>query len=186
MRPINSLNNKPGRKFKKIKVRPLTSQGIKAFETWIQLQDWKEVLEEKNVDKKAEKLHNMIMNKLDEVCPEKERKISSDNEPWFTEKLEKLKRKKMRIFRKNRNSEKYKKLKKKYENALKEAKNKFKKRAIDDVMNAKNSQWYQKLKRITNFNQERSENVQVDEISHLSDEAQAEAIADSLSEISNQ
>ena len=53
-------------------------------------------------------------------------------------------------------------------------------------MNAKSSQWYQKLKRITNFNQERSENVQVDEISHLSDEAQAEAIADSLSEISNQ
>ena len=126
------------------------------------------------------------MNKLDEVCPEKERKISSDNEPWFTEKLEKLKRKKMRIFRKNRNSEKYKKLKKKYENALKEAKIKLKKRAIDDVMNAKSSQWYQKLKRITNFNQERSENVQVDEISHLSDEAQAEAIADSLSEISNQ
>ena len=60
MRPINSLNNKPGRKFKKIKVRPLTSQGIKAFETWIQTQDWKEVLEERNVDKKAEKLHNMI------------------------------------------------------------------------------------------------------------------------------
>ena len=140
MRPINSLNNKSGRKFKKIKLRPLLSQGLKVYETWIQTQDWKEVLEEKDVDKKAETLINMIINKLDEVCPEKERKISSDNEPWLNEKLEKLKRKKMRIYRKNRNSEKYKKLKKKYENALKEAKNQFKKRAIDDVMNAKSSQ----------------------------------------------
>ena len=92
----------------------------------------------------------------------------------------------MRIFRKDRNSEKYRNFKRKYEKALKEAKKSFKKRTIDDVLTAKSSQWYQKLKRLTNSGRNKSENVQVDEICHLSDEAQAEAIADSLSAISNE
>ena len=57
---------------------------------------------------------------------------------------------------------------------------------IDDVMNARDGQWYSKLKRISNYDQNRSEKLQVEEISHLSDKEQAEAIADSFSSISNE
>ena len=57
---------------------------------------------------------------------------------------------------------------------------------IDDVMSARTGQWYSKLKRISNFNQTKSDIVQVDSISHLSDQEQAEAIADSFSAISNE
>ena len=57
---------------------------------------------------------------------------------------------------------------------------------IDEVMTAKSGQWYAKLKRITNFSQEKSDIVQVDEISHLPDQDQAESIADSFSAISNE
>ena len=57
---------------------------------------------------------------------------------------------------------------------------------IDDVMTAKDGQWYSKLKRITNFGQNKSDLEQVDEISHMTDEDQAEAIADSFSSISNE
>ena len=57
---------------------------------------------------------------------------------------------------------------------------------IDNVMTAKDGQWYSKLKRITNFGQDKSDLVQVDEISHMSDKEQAEAIADSFSSISNE
>ena len=74
MRPINTLNNKPARKFRKIKVRPLKETGLKAFEAWIQTQHWNKTLEEDSVDIKAERLHNMILRKLDEFCPEKEQK----------------------------------------------------------------------------------------------------------------
>ena len=41
-----------------------------------------------------------VLSKLDAVCPEKDRKLSVDEEPWFTEKLKKLQRKKNRPFRK--------------------------------------------------------------------------------------
>ena len=57
---------------------------------------------------------------------------------------------------------------------------------IDDVMEAKSGQWYSKLKRITNFDQTKTDKLQVDEISHLSDKDQAEAIADSFTAISNE
>ena len=67
-----------------------------------------------------------------------------------------------------------------------EAKKSFKTKAIDEVMTARRGQWYSKLKRITNFDQGKSETVQVDEISHLPDQDQAEAIADSFSAISNE
>ena len=102
-------------------------------------------MEEESVDVKAEKLHNMVLNKLDEVCPEKIRKISSDDDPWYTEQLKRLERKKSRLFRKNRSSKKYKKIKKIYDQKVKEAKKNFKIKAIDDVITARSGQWYSKL-----------------------------------------
>ena len=53
-------------------------------------------------------------------------------------------------------------------------------------MTAKSGQWYSKLRRITNFDQEKGEVLQVDEINHLNDQDQAEAIADSFSSIRNE
>jgi hypothetical protein len=126
------------------------------------------------------------VEKLDEFCTTKTRRISNDDQPWFTENLRKLHRKKRREYNRNRRSRRYKRLQKLFERREKEEKLKFKKRMIDDVMQAKSGQWYSKLKRITNFDQSKSEVTQVDEINHLSDQDQAEAIADSFSAISNE
>ena len=57
---------------------------------------------------------------------------------------------------------------------------------IDDVMTARDSQWYSKLKRISNYDQMKGDILQVDEISHMPDQDQAEAIADTFSSISNE
>ena len=64
MRPINTINNKPGRVFREIKVRPLPDSGLAKFRTWIQGQDWDVILKEKSVDSKAEIWHNMVLEKL--------------------------------------------------------------------------------------------------------------------------
>ena len=47
---------------------------------------------------------------------------------------------------------------------------------IDGVMTSGEAQWYSKLKRITNYEQTKPETIQVDEISHISDKEQADAI----------
>ena len=186
MRPIDTVNNKPGRVIRELRVRPLPASGLDKFGTWIQNQDWHEILNEPSVDLKAELLQNMVIEKLDEFCPTKTRRISNDDQPWFTENLRKLHRKKRREYNRNRRSRRFRRLQKLYESRQKEEKVKFKKRMIDDVMQAKSGQWYSKLKRITNYDQSKSEVTQVDEINHLSDQEQAEAIADSFSAISNE
>ena len=186
MRPLNTLNNKPARTYREVTVRPLPSSGLSKFKTWIEAEDWSEILNEQSVDTKAERLHKMVMAKLDEFCPEKKIRISSDDTPWFNEQLKRLNRKKQREYNKNRNSPRYKKLQKLFERREKEAKRSFKAKMIDDVMMARDGQWYSKLKRISNYDQSKTEMVQVDEISHLSDQEQAEAIADSFSAVSNE
>ena len=56
---------------------------------------------------------------------------------------------------------------------------------IDDVKRAKCQDWYSKLKRITRFDQGRSEKIQVEAINHLSDKNPAEMVADHQAKISN-
>ena len=114
MTPVNTINNKPARTFREVKVRPLPASGLAKFGEWIQEQDWINILELKSVDEKAEALHNMILNKLEEVCPQKIRKISSDDQCWYTDQLKRLDRKKKREFRRNRRSKRYRKLEKLY------------------------------------------------------------------------
>ena len=143
-------------------------------------------MDEQSVDTKAEKLHNMVLDKLDEFCPEKTRRISDDDKPWFSEQLKRLARKKARLFRKSTSSKKYKRIQAIYKEKKSEAKKNFKKNMIDDVITARSGQWYSKMKRITNFGREKSETIQVDEISHLPDQDQAESIVDSFSAISNE
>ena len=186
MRPVDSINNKPGRAMREVKVRPLPESGLAKFREWIQKQDWIQILNAESVDAKAETLHNLVLDKLDEFCPEKNRRISSDDQPWYTEQLKRLNRRIRREYSKKRRSKRYKRLKRIYQKRVLEAKRNFKSRMIDDVMTARSGQWYSKLKRISNFNQTKSDIVQVDNISHLSDQEQAESIADSFSAISNE
>ena len=139
------------------------------MKNWMVTQKWTEILTEKNMDTKAQLLNQMVLEKLDEFCPEKARKISSDDEPWFSDQLKRLDRRRRRQFRLNRRSRKYKKLQRLFKRKVSEAKRLFKKKFIDDVSNARDGQWYSKLKRISNYDQARSEQVQVEEISHMTD-----------------
>ena len=186
MTPINTINNKSSRSVRKVTFRPLPKSGLKKFESWISNQNWSEVMNAKTPDEKAEMLQNIVKSKLDETCPEKTTKIASDDQPWYTDQLKQLDRRKRREYKKNRRSEKYKALKKLYDTKVATAKKKFKSKMIDDVLTSREREWYSKLKRITNYDQTKSENFQVDEINHMNDEEQVEAIATSFSTISNE
>ena len=69
--------------------------------------------------------------------------------------------------------------------SFQKAKKKYKRDIIDDLKYSKSGEWYSKLKRISRYDQGKSETLQVEEISQLSDQEQAERIADQLAEISN-
>ena len=186
MRPVDTLNNIPARSYREVKVRPFTHSGMSLFRSWIEKETWDLVLSENSVNKKSEILQKMVLDKLNEYCPEKLRRFSSDDKPWFTSQLKKLDRRRRREYNLNRRSKKYLQLHKLFNKKVLLAKKQFKSKMIDDILVAKSSQWYSKLKRVTNYEKKEAEYIQVEQISQLSDIAQAEAIANNFSEISNQ
>ena len=106
----NAINNKPARTVREVTVRPLPKSGLSKFKQWIQDEDWTRVLGSRSPDVKAETLHNLVMNKLDKFCPQKTRRIASDDRPWYTDQLKRLDRRRRREYKKNRRSNIYKKL----------------------------------------------------------------------------
>ena len=128
----------------------------------------------------------MLLKKLDEIFPLKERKINSDDQPWISFKLKKLDRKRKRDYKKHRRSEKWKNLSNFFKKEVKMAKENFYKKNIADLKQQKPSKWYSCLKKITSFDQHRREEVIVDEFNHLSNQQQSEIIADKFASIQNE
>ena len=142
MNPINKNENICTRTFRKIYVRPFTNSGLNKLDNWFKLQTWGEILETKCVSKKAELLQSMVLSKVEQYLPVKHRKIAIDDQPWYTEELKKLKRRKCREYHKNRKSVKYLDLNSKYNKKLKLAKRRYKRKHIDDVLTSSDKQWY--------------------------------------------
>ena len=125
------------------------------------------------------------MQALDVFFPGKVRKINNDDQPWISHQLKVLDRKRKRLYRKERRSEKWKTMDKLFKKEVKSAKAKFYKNTIDDLKTRNPGQWYSCLKRITAYDQKGAQ-INIDEISHLSDQDQAEKIADKFTSIPNQ
>ena len=164
MKPINENENICSRTFRRVSVRPITNSGMTKLEEWFQNQTWGNIFNTVCVNEKAINLQKVVMEKVEECLPMKCRKISNDDQPWYTEELKKLKRKKAREYQKKRKSEKYIILNKKYEQKLKIAQKKYKREKIDDVLKASDRQWYSKLKRLTRYDQEKYEPVKIEAI----------------------
>ena len=57
---------------------------------------------------------------------------------------------------------------------------------VEQLKDKNPSQWYTQLKRMSSYDQGRSDQITVDEIDHLSDRDQAEAIADHFASVSQE
>ena len=131
-------------------------------------------------------LTKKLIAKLDEVFPEKIRKVSSDDQPWITHKIKLLDRRRKRIFHKQRRSEKWAELDKQFKKEVKAAKAKFYENSVKELKTSNPRRWYSTLKKITKVDKGKSEDVIVDEIAHLPDKVQADMIAKQFAAIQNE
>ena len=184
VRPINVINNRSCRTFRKIKVRPFPQSGIMKMRDWFMNKSWDKVYAAESAHDKAQIFQNMLIESLNQIFPEKIRKISSDDSPWITHKLKILDRKRKRIFNKERKSDKWMDLDKLFKKEVKIAKAQFYENTIADLKQKNPGQWYSCLKRITS-NDQMCQQIIIDEISHKSDQEQAEIIADKFCSIPN-
>ena len=185
-KPLNPLNNKPTRKVRKIEVRPIRESGVEMLKVWLDSKHWEDVEGAHSPHDKAQTLHSSLMEKINEVLPVKTIKVSDDDQPWCNEEVKKTKRLKQREYRKHRRSDKYFILSKQYEASITKAKSKYYKKMIKDLKISNPRQWYSKLKRMSSDNPNKDNNIIVEEIMHLNDQQQANAIARRMSEISQE
>ena len=69
---------------------------------------------------------------------------------------------------------------------MKLAKRHYYNKFINDIKTSNPHQWYSKLKRITAYDQHITNEINVDEISHLSDQKQADFLANKFSSVSQE
>ena len=184
-RAISILNNKSGRETRKVKVRPFPLSGIQKMKEWFVDQSWENVYCAETAHEKAAVFQQMLLQALEDIFPEKTRKINSDDQPWISHRLKVLDRKRKRIYRKERRSEKWKAMNKIFKKEVKIAKAHFYKDTVEDLKTKNPGQWYSCLKRMTSSDQ-KGEQINIDEISHLPNQVQAEMIADKFTSIPNE
>ena len=76
---------------------------------WIVQQDWSGVLSALTAHEKAEILQGLLMTQLEKHLPQKTIRISCDDQPWFTNELKEMDRKRKREYFKNKKFQKWKK-----------------------------------------------------------------------------
>ena len=177
MKPITMMDNKPSRQTRQIKVRPLPESLVNLIKATLRCHDWENVYNAKTSNEKAQIFHKEVMEIVNRIAPEKYRNISTDDQPWYTDQLKILDRKRRREYRNNRRSDRYHILQKEYETKCKQAKKKFFNQMVRQIREANPSRWYSLLKRITKSDADKNEELNISEINNLTDEEQVEMIA---------
>ena len=187
MSPISVINNKPVRSVRSVTNRPITKHGLSQMQEWICKENWSKVTCEKlSSNVKMEALQKLLLSKYQEFFPEKSRNISSDDSPYFNEKLKKMKRRKCREFSKHRRSNKWVRMNKEYSDELVRAKHSFYRNKIKKLRKGNPKAWHRELKKLTRFGQHQAEEIIVEEIKELSNKEQAEKIADKFAAVSQE
>ena len=85
-RPIG-ISDDPKPRYKVINFRPLSESGMLQMKQWLQTESWELLYQKETADEKAEFLHTIVLDKLDQYLPEKTVKIRPDGEAWVTSEI---------------------------------------------------------------------------------------------------
>ena len=66
-RPISTINIKPIRNTRQVKVRPFPQSGINLFREWLIDQTWDQVYQSESADTKADIFQKLLVDKIDEI-----------------------------------------------------------------------------------------------------------------------
>ena len=185
MTPLSNFQNKRGRIKKTIEFRPLTDDGYNAMGSALHNTDWGFLGDIESASDQMKTFQTRMFKIFDECFPPKKRTFFSENQPFFTEKLQKIKRRKCREYSEHRKSKKFRDLQSIYRKELLSAKRAYYRKKIHSLRTSNSKSWYKNIKRLVG---EDASDVKIDveDIRCLSGEEQCELIADKFAEVSNQ
>ena len=188
--PHTDRYNPPIRNYTVQSYRPLPDSGLAKFGQWIMSETWDELNCDLSPTELAEKFQNVVLGNLDKFCPEKTKKVGSQDKPWVDCELKRIHRQKQREYIKKGKSTKYKLLAEKFEVKYKTAAEKYMRKNIDELKHTNPGQAYSILKKMgaqpgdcTDSNTFTLPNHQA---ANLTNEQSAEAIAAHFAHISQE
>ena len=134
----------------------------------------------------AELFQNVLMENYHRYFPTKSLKVCSEDRPWISADLKKLERRVKREFSKHKQSQKWSKLNEDFLAKCSVEKEKYYENMVSELKTSNPGKWYSKLKRMSGQSDGNNQNILVDELIGLSNQEQAERIAQHYSQISNQ
>ena len=183
--PIMISNNKQYEK-RTVVTRPLTLSGWQAFGEVLRSQNWEEVFNETDIDKKVEMFHQTLRKHLDLTFPEKTVKLSTLDRKWMTPQLKKLIRKIKREFYMNRKSPKWRSLKSKFKKLKRNTIKQFYSDFVTELKVSNPGKWYSMAKRLGATENHANNLLQVESLAGLSKSETVEKIAAHFSQISQE
>ena len=180
--PLDTIHNKKKNNKEEIQVRSYSDDNFRSMGRLLEHFDWNFLNDTPSQDR-MKAFHDKLFEMFDSCFPLKAKLIYKENEPYVTEALLKMKRKKNREFNKNRKSQKYIELKKIYKEMLSRAKKKFYRRNISKLRTSNPKLFYRNIKKITKMSTD-NDIPEVEDIKSLTDMEQAEKIAESFGKIS--
>ena len=123
------------------------------------------------------------MKQVNMFLPEKNIKITSDDSPWCTDRIKQLKRLKCCEYSKHRKSSKWIEMNETYQKIIKQGKQKYYDKVLKDLKQSDPNQWYSKLKRLCSYDLEKQEVLKCEEVDHLEDQQQADALVEHFSSV---
>ena len=117
--PRMEIGSKPSRQVAVKKTRRVDSRKMKKLADWIQHESWEKVFDGKDSSEMAEKLIELVEEKMEEICPLEEIKITQLDGKITSLALQKLTRAKKREYNKHGFSKRFHELKKKMKERMK-------------------------------------------------------------------
>ena len=178
------------RNYRTIKYRPLPDSSVRKFGDWLVQEDWDRLKDDMSPTQMSVVFEQLVGNKLNQLCPEKEVKVSSQDKPFITGELKKIKRLKSREYTRRGKTQKYKDLQKKFKSKYKIEAEKYLNKNLDALKETKPGQAYSILKKMGaqpgDCIDSNSFSLPSHEADNLTEEQSAEHIATHFAEISQQ
>ena len=186
--PHTDRYTRPARTYRVQKYRPLPASGVAKFGEWIMREEWNCISKSLSPTEQVAMFEQLSHQKLEQFCPEKVIKLSSQDKVFMTAELKQIHRRKSREYIKHGKSKKYKDLSAQFQVKYKVEAMKYMKKNVEELKETNPGKAFRTLKRMGALPGDCSEShtftLANHEIEGLSDEKSAERIAVHFAEIS--
>ena len=178
------------RNYRTIKYRPLPDSSVRKFGEWIVTEDWNSINNEMSSTEMSVVFEQLVGDKLNKFCPEKEMKLSSKDKAFITKELKQIDRQKSREYEKRGKTLKYKTLENQFQIKYKIEGEKYLNKNLEALRDTNPGQAYNILKKLGaqpgDCIDSNTFTLPSHESEGLSEEQSAERIAEHFAEISQE